>query len=138
MKKFWSLLFCLTICLALSACKSQGVSDSASVAAAASFTFSQEEVQQAVSCVKEEFTQFSGCELTNLWYDEEDVSFYRDRYVADKEIDPENVLILLSDFKVLKDSGDGVFTAGTVYRDWQWILTRENEKEPWQVSDWGY
>ena len=48
------------------------------------------------------------------------------------------MLILLSDFKVLKDSGDGVFTAGTVYRDWQWILTRENEKEPWQVSDWGY
>ena len=78
---------------------------------------------------------FSGCVLTNLVYDEEysikKAAQWAERYGDDEAI------IFLSSFDAYKDSVDGKLISGESYKDWQWILTRD-EGGSWEVQTWGY
>ena len=98
--------------------------------------YSHEDIYGAMDEVLENFEEdFSGCVLTNLVYDEEysikKAAQWAERYGDDEAI------IFLSSFDAYKDSVDGKLISGESYKDWQWILTRD-EGGSWEVQTWGY
>lgn len=98
--------------------------------------YAEDEINKAMDAVTAYFDQnFEGCEMTDLWYDEEKgIAFPGDwtkQYGADEAI------ILLSNFNVDESGGDGGFEANTTYSDWHWILTRDTDGA-WALKTWGY
>lgn len=107
----------------------------------ASEKFSQEEIQAAMDVVLEVFKGFCGCELTELWYDEDKSNREIESYMktgkgAYNGAQPEQVIVLLSNF----NTGDQTVTLNpnSRYTNWMWILIREDENAPWQLDDSGY
>ena len=98
--------------------------------------YSHEDIYGAMDEVLESFEEeVPGCVLTNLVYDEEysikKAAQWAARYGDDEAI------IFLSSFDAYKDSVDGKLISGESYKDWQWILTRD-ESGSWEVQTWGY
>lgn len=105
--------------------------------------FSKEEIEQSVNAVKFKFKSFEGCELTDLWYNEEKSNSLANDYLLyggglEKGIEISNVIVLLSNFKVDSSGGDGSFEPDSTYTDWSWILIRDDIGSNWKVDDWGY
>ena len=91
--------------------------------------------------VLEVFKGFCGCELTELWYDEDKSNREIESYMktgkgAYNGAQPEQVIVLLSNF----NTGDQTVTLNpnSRYTNWMWILIREDENAPWQLDDSGY
>lgn len=98
--------------------------------------YSHEDIYDAMDEVLESFEEeFPGCVLTNLVYDEEysvqKAAQWAERYGDDEAI------IFLSGIDAIKDSADGKLKSGVSYKDWQWILTRDDGGS-WEVQVWGY
>ena len=78
--------------------------------------------------------EFGGCSLLELSYDEalseKAAAEWAEQYDADEAI------VLTSSFKVTGKS-DGSLAEGETYRNWQWILVRNNGKD-WRVKTCGY
>lgn len=99
--------------------------------------FSQDELESAADSVLKKFPDFEDCILTDLWYDEE---------VSNREVatfhktkdDPNNSIILLSNFDVGPGGYDGGFSPNSTYPDWKWTLTRNGVDGKWEVIGWGY
>ncbi|SDZ14631.1 DUF4829 domain-containing protein [Tindallia californiensis] len=105
--------------------------------------FSDKEINQAIECVKEKFKDFNGCELTDIWYDEERSNSFIETYMnygrgSINGVSPDNVMVLLSNFTVDESSSDGSLEPNSTYTDWMWILNRESNTSDWTVDDWGY
>jgi len=108
-----------------------------------SIKFTNVEIMSAVDMVFEKFTDFTGCELTHLWYDEEKSETFINGYMTSGRgqgngILRKNVIVLLSNFDVDSSGGDGSLNPNSTYYDWNWILVRDNESDSWRVDDWGY
>ena len=145
MKRATIFLFLCFVCLA--ACSSAGKTNNAEVDYGRSAKFSEVEIKSAVEAVLIKFKTFKGCELTRLWYDEEksDRMIQQDlssgsggNTIKNSGADPENIIILYSDFKTSKSSIDVGFDPDVTYSNWSWILIWENADEKWKVVDWGY
>ena len=98
--------------------------------------YSEEDINVAMDQVEKKFKQkFTGCVLTDLWYDE----FINDRMAEEwkEQYEVDEVIILLSNYKVGKSGGDGSLVPGETYSNWQWILVREGDGT-WKVKTWGY
>ncbi|KGR76283.1 hypothetical protein CD33_06985 [Ureibacillus sinduriensis BLB-1 = JCM 15800] len=55
-----------------------------------------------------------------------------------KNIDPGNVIGLVSNFDVDSSGGDGSLEPNSTYTEWNWILIRDGKPNKWRVDDWGY
>ena len=98
--------------------------------------YSKEDINVAMDQVEKKFKQkFTGCVLTDLWYDE----FINDRMAEEwkEQYEADEAIILLSNYKVGKSGGDGSLVPGETYSNWQWILVREGDGI-WKVKTWGY
>lgn len=105
--------------------------------------FTDEEINEAIEAVKKKFTDFEGCTLTEIYFDEEKniretFSYLSNGRGSVNGATEENVIILISSFDVDKNGGDGSFNANETYSDWMWILIRQDKNSPWVVDDWGY
>ncbi len=105
--------------------------------------FSDKEINEAISAVKKKFRYFKGCTLTELYFDEEKNNTETLSYLSSGRgsvngVKEENVIILMSSFKVDESGGDGSFNSNETYSNWMWILIRQNKSSPWIVDDWGY
>lgn len=105
--------------------------------------FSEEEINNAMSCVKKKFKDFRGCNLTALWYEEEKSNNFIKGYLKNGKgsvngVKAENVIILLSNFDVDSSGGDGSLNPNSTYSSWNWILIRDSKTGKWKVDDWGY
>ncbi|HZK43767.1 MAG TPA: S-layer homology domain-containing protein [Syntrophomonadaceae bacterium] len=104
--------------------------------------FTKEEINAAIKVVKDNFS-FPASTLTKVWYNEENSDKITKIYLengkgAGSGIEPENVMVLLSNFYV-DDSGDNpVLNPDSTYTDYQWILIRDDKTSDWKVDDWGY
>ncbi len=99
--------------------------------------FSDEEIDAAITSVKKKFAaEFKGCELINLWYDEAESDKRIPSYLYGALRD--NAIILLSDFYVQPNGGDGSLEPDYTYNNWMWILIRDDRSSKWRVDDWGY
>ncbi|WP_368505161.1 DUF4829 domain-containing protein [Alkalihalophilus sp. As8PL] len=108
-----------------------------------STTFSEEEIHDAITVVKRKFKEFRGCELTDLWYDENQSNEYAKDYLtygngSTNGIEEENVIVLISNFDVNASGGDGSFQPNSTETNWKWILVRDDKHDKWRVDDWGY
>ncbi|MHC1683059.1 MAG: DUF4829 domain-containing protein [Clostridiaceae bacterium] len=126
-----------------SACSKVGKTDNVEVSIGNSDKFSENEINDAVNCVKESFKSYKGCTLTKLWYDEEKSNQEIESYMkygrgSVNGVKPENVIILLSNFDVDSSGGDGSLNPNSTYGDYNWILIRDSETGKWKVDDRGY
>ncbi|PYF08429.1 DUF4829 domain-containing protein [Ureibacillus chungkukjangi] len=120
-----------------------GKSNNAQVSIGESTKFSEVEINEAVSKVKRKFWGFRGCELTEIWYTEAESDKIAEDYLnygdgSEKNIDKDNVIGLLSNFKVDSSGGDGSLEPNSTYTEWRWVLIRNSENGKWHVKDWGY
>jgi len=120
-----------------------GKSNNVQVSIGQSSKFSEEEIKEAVAKVKTEFRGFQGCELTDIWYTEEESTKIAEDYLnygggSEKDIDPNNVIGLLSNFEVDSSGSDGSLEPSSTYTEWNWILIRDSKSQKWRVVDSGY
>ncbi len=130
MKKF---IICL--CFALSIFFIVGCSKKPVVEIGESTKFSDDEINNAIECVKDYFNSSEYISV-KIWYDEETSNTLVDSYLENgvgstKEISEENVIVILSDFKV---PGVIPFLSKRRYQNWQWTLTRNNKTTNWEID----
>src|SRR5690554_5167532 len=100
----------------------------------ASEVYSEQDINDAMDIVEKYFkSSFKGCTLTDLWY-EENVSVPVSKGWA-KQYDSDESIVLLSNFYVDSSGGDGSLNPDSTYKDWQWILVRNNGGE-WELKTW--
>jgi hypothetical protein len=134
----------IALCLIISACTSaNGRIENVDITVGTSDRFSAVEIEEAINLVKEKFiSDFRGCELLQLWYDEENSenaveSYMRTGRGRTNGISEENVIVLFSNFKA-GSRADMTFNRNSIYEEWMWILIRDSENDSWRVDDWGY
>jgi hypothetical protein len=112
------------------------------IEAGRSIKFSEEEVTEAINLVQTEFN-FPSAKLTKLTYDEEKSERLIKGYMQNGKgsvngVDPNNVIILLSEFHVDGSGKNPVLNPNSTYTDYQWILIRQSENSNWIIDDQGY
>jgi len=99
--------------------------------------YSEQDIADAMDVVEEKFkSDFGGCALTDLWYDEGANASSSDEWVA--QYDADEAIVLLSNFNVDSSGGDGSMNPDSTYTDWQWILVRYKGSNTWELGTWGY
>ncbi len=108
-----------------------GKTNNAQILGGESTKFTAEEIKSAENCVLKKFKDFQGCDLKKLWYDEK---------VSNAEYGADNVngIVILSNFHVDANGGDGSFNPNSDYTDWKWLLVRDGKTDEWVMKDWGY
>ena len=133
MKKIFSLLCAALLTLSLSSCL--GRIDDVRVNIEPSEIYSEEEIDDAVYEVLHYFKrEFGGCSLTGLDYIEAKNTDAAEDWA--EQYDADQAIVLVGTFEVTGKS-DGSLAFGETYRNWQWILARNNGKE-WRVRTCGY
>ncbi|MGN0468920.1 MAG: DUF4829 domain-containing protein [Acutalibacteraceae bacterium] len=139
MKKAFSLLLALAVLFGLNACSGK---QEAEVIIGESENFSKEEIQSAVDLVlKSGFSKDAGATITKIWYDEAESKNFISGYMqtgkgSGNGVSPENVIVLLSDFKT--GSKTQSLNPNDTYKDWNWILIRDSKNGKWRIDDCGY
>ncbi|MDB8804404.1 DUF4829 domain-containing protein [Romboutsia sp. 1001216sp1] len=139
------LIICLCFILSifsLVSCNKGKVSNDIKIEVSESTKFSKEEIDNAIKCVKDNFS-FEGSTLTKIWYDEEKSNHWVDAYLEygrglENGAKGENVIVLLSDFDVDGSGDNPVLEPNTTYTDYQWVLIRDNKAGNWKIDDAGY
>lgn len=99
--------------------------------------YNEKDIKDAMNIVKKKFkSEFKGCILTDLWYDENVSTTSADEWT--KQYNVEEAIVLLSNFNVDSSGGDGSLNPNTTYTEWQWILVRDNSNNKWELKTWGY
>ncbi|MFL0269058.1 DUF4829 domain-containing protein [Candidatus Clostridium radicumherbarum] len=138
------LILCLIIAVfSFVAYSRTGKTNNAELSIGKSDKFSEQEINDAVNCVKKKFKGFNGCNLTKLWYDEERSNILIGGYLSNGRgsvngVKSENVIVLMSNFDVDSSGVDKGFNPNSSYSNWNWILIRNNKTSNWKVDDWGY
>lgn len=140
MKRVISFFSIISIVFSLAGC---GRTNDATVTIGESENFSKKEINDAVECVKKKFRSFEGCNLTELWYDEDKSNDLVKDYLkygrgSENGSNAENVIVLMSNFNVNSAGGDGSFEPNSTMSNWQWVLIRDSKISEWQVDTWGY
>ncbi len=143
MKKGLSTIFFLAMCFTLLFYSQIGKSNKAIITIGASKQFSEKEIDEAIDCIKDKFKDFKGCDLTALWYDEEQLNSFIEGYMRNGKgsingVIAENVIVFLSNFDVDSSGAREGFNPNSTYYVWNWILIRDNKKSKWEADDWGY
>ncbi|WP_197277492.1 DUF4829 domain-containing protein [Bacillus sp. FJAT-27245] len=120
-----------------------GKTYNASVNIEKSQKFSTEEINDAVKAVKRNFWSYRGCELTDIWYSEKDSEKEIEGYLkhgrgASNGVNPENAIVLFSNFKVNSWGAEETFEPNSTHTGWKWILIRDSKTDNWRVDDRGY
>ena len=132
----------VVIVIVISTTKQRGITDNVVINIGESSKFTEEEINKAVDCVINNF-DLSGCTLTKIWYDEEKSNSSVEGYLqcgrgSVNGVNPENVIILLSNFDV-DDSGDILaLNPNSTYTNYNWVLIRSSKRSKWRIDDRGY
>ncbi|MCL2859793.1 MAG: DUF4829 domain-containing protein [Oscillospiraceae bacterium] len=100
--------------------------------------FSKEEIESAMQVAMKKFKGFKGCDLKQLWYNDElNSETAISRYVSQGVVTAENnVIILYFNFYAGPGSEDSL-APNNDYTNWQWILIRDSKSSKWKVHDFG-
>lgn len=139
MKKILMILLSLLIIFNLSACnKAEESKIERNIGK--SEKFSTEEINKGMVAV-EQYFKLKDAEITKIYYDEEKANEDVETYMtygkgSQNDINPDNVLIIYTDFTVNSDENETI-DAGD-YKAQKWILIREDKNSDWKVDDYGY
>lgn len=101
--------------------------------------YTEEEREEAIVLIREEFDTWEGCELQNIRYagdscnSEENIQWMNDLKEGKEYTE---CIEFLSDFHSPKEGG-GSWEPDKDYKDWTWYLARK-DKGPWELITWGY
>lgn len=142
MKKLVMCIYLSLTVLFFSGCDNSKATANVEIHIGESQYFSEAEIQEGINLVKEKF-DFKDCTLLKLWYDEEKTEQMKEGYLNNgiglvNKVKPENVIVILSNFKVDKAGKNPVFSQGATYSNYNWILIRDNKDSQWTISDNGY
>lgn len=99
-------------------------------------TFTEKEIESAIEAAKEYFQkEFKGCTLTEITYAGDEKTADHAQWA--ERIGGDEVIVLLSSFKVDSSGGDGSLNLNSTYTNWMWILARSNGGK-WEHVDHGY
>lgn len=108
-----------------------------------SIKYSEEEIKEALFIVYDSFI-IPDATLIKIWYDEDKSDELKAHFMETgrgSHIDGltiDNVLVVLSDFKLAEDSTNPVLEAGETYTDYQWYLVRMSSSDSWILDSAGY
>ena len=126
----------ITVLLVFVLCSCGGKVDGTKTRDVASEIYTKEDITSAIDTIKREFkNNWNGCTLTEIYYAGDEYSEgYQDW--ADRN-NADDVIVLLSSFKVDSSGGDGSLNPNSTYNNWEWILVRTSG-EKWKHVDHGY
>lgn len=138
MKRGFRIFLAIMILFSLTGCKGKTDGD-ITIDKGNSSKFSEAEIDSAIKVVKDNFS-FPGSKLKSISYDEaksEDAIKDFMEYGKGKgiDIDPNNIIVLFSDFDV---SGENPVLSKGEYKDYSWILVRKDKDREWKIEDQGY
>lgn len=138
MKLGFRILFAIMILFSLIGCKGKTGGD-ITIDKGDSTKFSEEEIDSAIKVVKDNFS-FPGSKLKAVSYDEaksEDAIKDFMEYGKGKatDIDPNNIIVLFSDFDVI---GKNPVLSKGEYKNYSWTLVRKDKDKEWKIEDQGY
>ena len=136
MKRSISIFLAILILLSLTACKESGNDKGAS---AKPTKFNEKEIESAIKKVTDNFS-FPGAELKRVRYEESKSEeaikpFMENGKGKDMDIDPNNVIVIFTDFDI---TGDNPTLSKGEYKDYNWILVRADKDSEWKIEDQGY
>lgn len=136
LKKLVKYSWISVLCLFLWACTSGGNISKVEKSISPSTLYHEEEIDNAMDVVVQHFkSNFKGCTLTELDYDEAFSVAQADEWA--KQYSTDQAIVLISSFDVDETGGDGSLNPNQTYDNWQWILTREQDGK-WILRTWGY
>lgn len=103
--------------------------------------YDEELINKAFDAVEDKFaSDFKGCTLTELRYDENVENRFSDEMMEYNAIHKKELMIVLSDFDTGRKSQDLGFTPNETYEGWSWRLVRTDNQQEWEVVEggWGY
>jgi len=130
-EKVASFITVIILCLLFMACL--GKTDNVVRNIGTSDKFSTEEINAAMNRVTDKFAfAFKGCEMTDLWYDEEMSDEAAACYLeygkgSLNNVKAENVIVLFSNFNVGENGAELGFRPNSTCSDWCWILIRADK-----------
>ena len=142
MKKRILLLLSIMCICGLIGCEKDSVS-AVTVDYGTSSIYSEDDMNEAIELVKDEFVTWEGCELQSISYssDEEcnsdNISWLNELAQANNTSDEfTQCMMLVSDFHT-SENAPVQWNADTDYEDFQWWLARTDNGE-WKLISWGY
>ena len=136
MKKVSALVSILLLLMAVAAC---GGRTDVTVDYGISSIYSQEDMNDAISLIKNEFSTWKGCDLHTVSYDTDDCNSEENIEWMNALNEGQNYaqcIAFLSDFHSPKDGG-GAWDEDREYTNWQWWLARPDGGH-WDLLTWGY
>ncbi len=127
------ILLFVFISMTFSLCACAGNVKNAKTHEVPSELYTEDDINAAIETIKEEFTDWHGCTLTEIYYAGDDTSRAEQAYRKSAD----EVLVLLSSFDVDWTGYDGSFNPNSTYGGWKWILVRQAGGR-WQHVDHGY
>ena len=142
MKKLFTIILVLALCASLAAC-GYGSTKDAKIDLGDSERFSEAERQAAVDCVLRAFRKWdTPCTVQAIYYDEASYDSEKEAFYASSfdqgMFEPEDVILLYSDFHTPEGAQAGGFNPDENYTGWKWILVRDHASAPWRVIAYGY
>lgn len=142
MKKKIVIVLCLVLAVSLVSCGRTNMSK-VKIDYGTSSIYSKEDMDSAIDLIKNEFSEWEGCELHSISYssdeecNEENIAWMND--LANWQT-PDSAftqcIMFYSDFHSPKHGG-GAWNANREYTDWQWWLARMDNGR-WYLLTWGY
>ncbi|MBQ7546817.1 MAG: hypothetical protein IJT41_07625 [Clostridia bacterium] len=143
MKKVFLPVLCLALCYVLccTAClrlSQPGNVDAVRIETVDSALYTQQDIDDAIAVILEDFKSFTDCTLTRIAYagdevTQEEIECRREGYESWGDFD--ELIVLMSDFTVIGNHNDSLNDGP--YTDWNWILVRQ-DGGPWRHADHGY
>lgn len=102
--------------------------------------YSQEDMNEAIALIEEEFAEWEGCELHRISYtsdecnNRDNIAWMND--LADEGVEYTQCIEFVSEFHSPKKGG-GAWNPDCEYTDWGWWLARTDGGD-WELMTWGY
>ena len=134
MKKIIALFLILVSLLSLVACG--GDVKNVKILDYSSEIYTDDEIKSAIDVTLDYFKKnFEDCSLIEITYlGDDELDGWQD--FAERN-NADDVMVLVSSFKVGASGGDGSLNPNDTYRNWKWILVRTNGGK-WEHVDHGY
>lgn len=139
MKRIIALSLCIFTFLGFYGCTPiNGVVRNVKVEKVDSEIYSEEDINKAIKVVEEYFIKnFGGCRLEKIAYAGDERTKSEKQYRSEHSENDDEVIVLISNFYVYPNGGDGSLSTDSTYTNWNWILERKPNGD-WEHIDHGY
>ncbi|MGC6769649.1 DUF4829 domain-containing protein [Enterococcus sp. LJL128] len=101
------------------------------------------DLHAAAESVKKKFSDFRGCTLTELVYEEEKAVAEIKTYLksgggSGSGLSSKDIIVFTSTFEVDGDGAENTLNPNSTYTNWLWFVVKAKNSGKWEVQDFGY